>query len=431
MITAVRPAESRVRWTICALLFFATTINYVDRQVLSMLAKTLETSIGWNNIEYGNITTAFTTAYAISMLGAGRLLDKFGTRIGFGIAVAVWSVAAMAHAAATTAFTFGLARVFLGLGEAANFPACIKTVADWFPKKERASATGLFNAGANVGAIVAPLTVPWLAAKFGWQAAFLATGALGFVWLAAWLVMYSKPQEHSRVSKSELALIESDPPDKVGNYHWMRLLPKKETWAFALGKFLTDPIWWFYLFWLPKYLQETFGLTLSQIVVPTLVVYNASSVGSVAGGWLSSSLIQRGWSINLARKTAMLTCALAVVPVMYAPYAGNMWLVVGLVSLATAAHQGWSANLFTTPSDMFPRAAVGSVVGIGGAMGALGSALMQQLAGHLVHPVSLTTTPAELRASYIILFMISGSAYLVALAVVQSLSPKLAQADLD
>ena len=239
MITAVRPAESRVRWTICALLFFATTINYVDRQVLSMLAKTLETSIGWNNIEYSNITTAFTFAYAIGMMGAGRLLDKFGTRIGFGIAVAVWSVAAMAHAAATTAFTFGIARVFLGFGEAANFPACIKTVAEWFPKRERAAATGLFNAGTNVGAIVAPLTVPWLASAYGWQAAFIATGALGFVWLAAWFLMYSKPQAHSRVSKRELALIESDPADRLGSYQWVRLLPKKETWAFAVGKFLT------------------------------------------------------------------------------------------------------------------------------------------------------------------------------------------------
>jgi ACS family hexuronate transporter-like MFS transporter len=421
MTTAVRPAVSRIRWTVCALLFFATTINYVDRQVLSMLAKTLETSIGWNSIEYSNITTAFTTAYAISMLGAGRLLDKFGTRIGFAIAVAVWSVAAMAHAAAATAFTFGIARVFLGVGEAANFPACIKTVAEWFPKKERASATGLFNAGANVGAIVAPLTVPWLAAKYGWQAAFIATGALGFVWLAAWLLMYSSPQEHSRVSAGELALIESDPPDKVAKYDWMRLLPKKQTWAFAMGKFLTDPVWWFYLFWLPKYLQETFGLTLNQIVVPTLVVYNASTIGSVAGGWLSSSLIKRGWAINAARKTAMLACALAAVPVLYAPYARNLWLVVALVGLATAAHQGWSANLFTTTSDMFPRAAVGSVVGIGGAMGALGSALMQKAAGWIV-----TWT-----GSYFLLFMISGSAYLVALAVFQLLSPKLAQADLD
>lgn len=421
MTTAVRPAVSRIRWTVCALLFFATTINYVDRQVLSMLAKTLETSVGWNNIEYSNITTAFTTAYAISMLGAGRLLDKFGTRVGFAIAVAVWSVAAMAHAAATTAFTFGIARVFLGVGEAANFPACIKTVAEWFPKKERASATGLFNAGANVGAIVAPLTVPWLAAKYGWQAAFIATGALGFVWLAAWLLMYSTPQAHSRVSAGELALIESDPPDKVASYHWMRLLPKKETWAFAMGKFLTDPVWWFYLFWLPKYLQETFGLTLTQIVVPTLVVYNASTIGSVTGGWLSSSLIKRGWAINAARKTAMLTCALAAVPVLYAPYARNLWLVVALVGLATAAHQGWSANLFTTTSDMFPRAAVGSVVGIGGAVGALGSALMQKAAGWIV-----TWT-----GSYFLLFMISGSAYLVALAVFQLLSPRLARADLD
>ena len=285
----------------------------------------------------------------------------------------------------------------------------------------RAAATGLFNAGTNVGAIVAPLTVPWLASAYGWQAAFIATGALGFVWLAAWFLMYSKPQAHSRVSKRELALIESDPADRLGSYQWVRLLPKKETWAFAVGKFLTDPVWWFYLFWLPKYLQETFGLTLTQIVAPTLVVYNLSTVGSVAGGWLSSSLIKRGWAHNAARKTAMLICALAVAPVLYAPYARNVWVVVGLVGLATAAHQGWSANLFTLPSDMFPRAAVGSVVGIGGAVGALGGALMQKAAGYIV-----TWT-----GSYFLLFMISGSAYLVALAIIQLLSPKLAAADLD
>jgi ACS family hexuronate transporter-like MFS transporter len=419
--TLARPAQSHFRWTVCALLFAATTINYVDRQVLSLLAKTLETSIGWNAIEYSNITTAFSTAYAIGLLGAGRLLDKFGTRIGFAIAVGVWSAAAMLHAAATTAFTFGIARVLLGFGEAANFPACIKTVAEWFPKRERGMATGIFNSGANIGAVVSILLVPWLAEKYGWQSAFLLTGAVGFVWLAVWLVMYKRAEDHAKVSTSELGLIRSDPAERLESIPWRRLFPKRETWAFGLGKFFTDPIWWFYLFWLPKYLQDTYHLSLLDIRIPMLVVYNASTVGSVAGGWLSGSLINRGWSINAARKTAMLICALCVVPVLYAPYAGSMWRVVAILSLAMAAHQGWSANLFTTASDMFPRVAVGSVVGIGAAIGAVGNALMQKSAGWIV-----TWT-----GSYFLLFMISGSAYLVALGVFHLLSPKLAQAKLD
>lgn len=417
----VRAERSHFRWTVCALLFFATTINYVDRQVLSLLAKTLETSIGWNAIEYSNITTAFSTAYAIGLLGAGRLLDKFGTRIGFAIAVAVWSAAAMFHAAATTAFTFGIARVFLGLSEAANFPACIKTVAEWFPKKERGTATGIFNSGANIGAVASILIVPWLAQNHGWQAAFIVTGALGFVWLAFWLVLYGRAEDHKKVSPDELNLIRSDPPDTVESVPWRRVFPKKETWAFGLGKFFTDPIWWFYLFWLPKYLQDTFHLSLIDITIPMLVVYNASTVGSVAGGWLSGGLINRGWSINASRKMAMLVCALCVVPVLYAPYAGSMWVVVGILSLAMAAHQGWSANLFTTVGDMFPRVAVGSVVGIGAAVGAVGNALMQKAAGWIV-----TWT-----GSYFLLFMISGLAYLVALGVFHLLSPRLEQAKLD
>ena len=418
-----RPAASHVRWTICALLFFATTINYVDRQVLSLLAKTLEDSIGWNDLQYSNITSAFTAAYAIGLLGAGRLLDKYGTRLGFALAITVWSVAAMAHAAATTALTFGIARAFLGIGEAANFPACIKAVAQWFPKRERAQATGIFNAGSNVGAIAAPLAVPWLASTYGWQSAFIITGGLGFIWLAFWLAMYRQPEEHPRVTPKELGLIQSDPPDRPGSgsYGWARLLPHRETWTFAIGKFMTDGVWWFYLFWLPKYLQETFGLTLMQITVPTIVVYNASSVGSVFGGWLSSTLIKRGWGINPARKTALLTCALGVVPVLYAPYSKSLWVVVGLVGLATAAHQGWSANLFTTASDMFPRAAVGSVVGIGGFCGAAGGVLVQKAAGYVV-----TWTH-----SYFLMFMFAGTAYLIALAIMHLLSPKLAPAQLD
>jgi MFS transporter, ACS family, aldohexuronate transporter len=416
-----RPATSHIRWTVCALLFFATTINYVDRQVLSLLAKTLETSIGWNDIQYSNITSAFTAAYALGLLGAGRLLDKYGTRIGFAIAVTLWSIAAMAHGLATSALTFGIARAFLGLGEAANFPACIKTVAEWFPKKERAQATGIFNSGSNVGAIAAILAVPVLTLHWGWQASFVATGALGFIWLVVWLLMYSKPEVHSRVSKSELALIQADPPDRAPSYPWIPLFPHRETWAFAVGKFLTDGVWWFYLFWLPKYLQETFGLTLEQIIIPTLVVYNGSSVGSVAGGWLSSSLLKRGWSLNAARKTAMLVCAVAVLPVLYAPYTKSMWVTVALVTLATAAHQGWSANLFTTASDMFPRGAVGSVVGIGGTAGAIGGVLVQQIAGYTV----------DWTHSYFIMFMLCGTLYLIALAIIQLLTPRLDPADLD
>ena len=423
----VRPERSRFRWTVCALLFFATTISYVDRQVLSLLAKTLETQIGWTADQYGSITSAFAAAYAIGLLCAGRLLDKFGTRIGFAIAVGLWSVAAMLHAAAATAFTFGIARVLLGLGESANFPACIKTVAEWFPKRERGVATGLFNSGANIGAVATIILVPWMAEKWGWQSAFLATGALGFIWLAFWLMLYRQPEGHPKVSVEELALIRSDPPEKMDIVPWRRVFPKKETWAFGLGKFFTDPIWWFYLFWLPKYLQDTYHLPLissnllHDIRLPMLVVYNASTVGSVAGGWLSGNLINRGWSINAARKTTMLICALAVLPVLYAPYAGNMWVVVAILSLATAAHQGWSANLFTTASDMFPRVAVGSVVGIGAAAGSAGNALMLKLAGLIV-----TWT-----GSYSILFFISGSAYLVALGVFQLLSPRLEQAKLD
>jgi ACS family hexuronate transporter-like MFS transporter len=410
-----KPATSHVRWTICALLFFATTINYLDRQVLSMLAKTLETSIGWTSIQYGYITGAFQATYAIGLLGGGYLMDRLGTRKGYSLAVSVWSLAAIAHAAATSAFSFGVARSFLGLGEAANFPACIKTVAEWFPKKERALAAGIFNAGTNIGAVVAPLTVPWLAFTFGWQMAFIATGALGFVWLIFWLLLYHKPETHPRISSAELAYIQSDPPDAEGSVSWMRLLPRRETWAFILGKFLTDPVWWFYLFWLPKYLQEKFGLGLMQIVLPTLIVYNAASIGSVGGGWLSSRLIKGGMGINSARKIVMLIAALCILPVLYAPFSTNLWLVVALISLATSAHQGWSANLFTLASDMFPRRAVGSVVGIGATGGAIGGVLIQITTGYVVQRTH----------SYMPLFIFAGVAYVAALAIIHLLSPKL------
>ncbi len=419
--TIARPAHSHYRWTVCALLFFATTISYVDRQVLSMLAKTLQTHIGWTDMQYGQITTAFSLAYATGLLLAGWLLDKFGTRIGFAIAVGLWSVAAMMHAAATTAFTFGMARVLLGFGEAANFPACIKTVAEWFPKRQRGLATGIFNSGANVGATITILVVPWMAGRFGWQAAFLSTGAIGLIWVGTWLWIYRQPEVHRKVSAEELALIRSDPEESIVPVPWATVAPKKETWAFALGKFFSDPIWTFYLFWLPKYFQETYHLSLLDIRIPLVIVYNASTVGSVYGGWLSGSLINRGWTINAARKTAMLICALSVLPVFYVPYAGNKWIVVGILSLAAAAHQGWSANMYTTASDMFPRVAVGSVVGIGSALGQLGNALMLFLAGWI----------KTVTGGYYILFMISASAYLVALGIFHLISPRMEQAKLD
>jgi MFS transporter, ACS family, hexuronate transporter len=410
------PASSRFRWIICGLLFFATVIAYVDRGVIGYLEKYLETVIGWNSIQYGYITGAFQAAYALGFVGAGWFTDRLGTRKGFALAISIWSVAAMLPGAAFSTLTFGIAMFFLGLGEAANFPACIKTVAEWFPKKERALATGLFNSGASIGSILVPLIVPFLALTVGWRGAFLVTGVLGFVWLAFWLWLYAKPELHPRVSTHELALIESDPTEKTERIPWRRLLPKRETWAFASGKFLTDAIWWFYIFWLPRYLQGTFHLNLEQSRRPVVAVYVLAIAGSVGGGWISSFLLRRGMSVNFARKAALLLCALCVVPVLYAPYSQNLWVVVGLIGLAASAHQGWSANLFTLTSDMFPKSAVASVVGIGGMMGAIGGFILQISTGYIV---AATNT-------YLPLFLLAASAYLFAFVVIQLLVPKLA-----
>jgi MFS transporter, ACS family, hexuronate transporter len=409
------------RWTICTLLFFATVIAYIDRGVIGYLEKYLETVIGWNSEQYGYITAAFQVAYAIGLVCAGRLTDRLGTRKGFAIAITVWSVAAMLPGAAYSAATFGVAMFLLGLGEAANFPACIKTVAEWFPRRERALATGVFNSGANIGNIVVPLVVPFLVFRLGWRGAFVGTGALGFVWLAVWLWLYAKPEAHSRVSAAELAAIQGDAPETVHRVPWVKLFPRKETWAFAIAKFLTDPIWWFYLFWLPRYLQETFHLNLSESRTPLVAVYVVSMLGSIGGGWIPAHLLRRGTSTNFARKMALLTCALAVVPIVYAPFARNLWVVVGLVGLAAAAHQGWSANLFTIPSDTFPKAAVASVVGIGGMIGAIGGAILQMVTGYVV----------KLTNSYLPMFVLACSAYLVALLVIQLLAPKLQPAKIS
>jgi len=423
VVEGVAEKIGRYRWIICALLFFATTINYIDRQVLGILATDphFKTAIGWNEAEYGYVNTAFQAAYALGLLVVGGLMDRFGTRKGFSVAITFWSVAAMLHALARSAFGFGVARFGLGLGEAGNFPASIKTVAEWFPKKERALATGIFNSGSNVGAIVAPLVVPVIAVKYGWQWAFIITGTLGFFWLIAWLLIYRKPEEHPKLSAAELAYIQSDPAEPTTRIPWARLLPHRQTWAFAIGKFLTDPIWWVYLFWLPKFLNTNYGLNITQIGLPLVVIYVTADIGSIGGGWLSSSLIKRGWTVNKARKLAMLICALAVVPIMFAAKASNLWVAVALVSLAAAAHQGWSANIFTMTSDMFPRRAVGSVVGIGGMAGSIGGMLIATAVGLIL----------QFTGSYLPIFIIAGCAYLVALLIIQALVPNMDPAKLD
>ncbi|MEZ5426913.1 MAG: MFS transporter [Pyrinomonadaceae bacterium] len=407
----------RYRWVICALLFFATTINYIDRQVLGILAtdETFKAQIGWNEAEYGFVNTAFQAAYAIGLLAVGHLMDRFGTRKGFSFAIIFWSVAAMAHSLARSAFGFGAARFALGLGEAGNFPASIKTVAEWFPKKERALATGLFNSGSNVGAVLAPLTVPFIAITYGWQWAFIITGALGFIWLAVWLMTYNPPETHPRVSEAELAYIQSDNEPPMKKIPWPQLIPHRQTWAFAIGKFMTDPIWWVYLFWLPKFLNTKFGLNITQLGLPLIVIYIIADVGSIGGGYISSTLIKRGWSVNAGRKTAMLVCALCVVPVVFATQTSNLWVSVLLIGLAAAAHQGWSANIFTTASDMFPKQAVGSVVGIGGMAGSIGGMLIASTVGLIL----------EFTGSYYSVFVIAGSAYLTALLIIHLLSPRL------
>jgi ACS family hexuronate transporter-like MFS transporter len=410
---------SHQRWVICTFLFVATVIAYVDRGVIAYLEKFLETVIpGLDSIKYGYILAAFQAAYAIGMVIAGGLTDKLGTRKAFAIAICLWSVAAMLPGAAFSVITFGIAMFLLGIGEAANFPACIKTVAEWFPKRERALATGIFNSGANIGNIVVPLAIPFLVVFVGWRGAFVATGALGLVWLACWLFYYRRPEKHPSVSQAELDLILSDPIERVESVPWSRVLPCKETWVFAIAKFFTDPVWWFYLFWLPRYLQSSFGLSLAQNRLPLVMIYVIATVGSVGGGLIPSLLLNRGKSLNVARKTALLVCALCVVPVFLAPFLHNLWAVVAVVGLAAAAHQGWSANVFTLPSDMFPKSAVASVTGIGGMAGACGGFLLQLATGYIV----------GLTHSYVPLFVMACMVYPGSLLIIHIITPRLAPA---
>jgi len=417
---AVVPAAKtgHYRWRICALLLAATTINYMDRQILGVLAPDLQRQIGWNEIQYGYIVTSFQAAYAIGLLCAGAVIDRLGTRIGYALAICIWSVAAMSHALATTVVGFAIARFALGLGEAGNFPAAIKTVSQWFPRRERALATGIFNSGSNVGAILAPLAVPIVALTWGWQAAFVFTSILSAAWLVAWLLYYRLPEEQPKLSAGELAYIRSEPQPPAVRIPWSHLLRHRQTWAFVAAKAMTDPFWWFFLFWLPKFLNAEYGITLTGLGLPLVFIYVMADVGSIGGGWLAGRFLKMGWSANRARKGAMLVCAIAVVPIVFASHAQNLWLAVGLIGLAAAAHQGWSANAFTLPSDMFPQHAVGSVVGIGGFGGAVAGMFISTFVGFL-----LQTT-----GSYLPVFLMAGSAYLLALLVVHVLVPRLEQA---
>ena len=408
----------RVRWTVCAMLFVATSINYMDRQVIAILKPTLEHSIGMTEVNYGYIVDAFQIAYAIGLLAAGRLIDKLGTRIGYMLVMAVWSFSAMGHALASTVLEFGFARFFLGLGESGNFPAAIKTVAEWFPQNERSLATGIFNSGANVGAILAPAIVPWVTLRYGWHAAFLTTGLFSVLWILWWFRYYRTPTGHSTLTARELRHIYQEAAADMGpspSVPWSRLLGYRQTWAFSIAKFLTDPIWYFYLFWLPSYFSAKFNLNLSHLGLPLIIVYNVSAIGSIGGGWLPAPFRRLGLSPNYARLAAMLFCAFLVVPIYTASSAKSVWTAIALISLAAGAHQGWSANLFTTSSDMFPRSAVGAVVGIGGMAGSVGSALFAFFAGHIL----------QLTHSYAVLFGIAASAYLLALIVMYLLAPGL------
>jgi ACS family hexuronate transporter-like MFS transporter len=409
------------RWVICTLLLFGTVINYMDRNVLGVLNKTLQQDLGWSEIDYSNLVVAFQAAYALGLVVVGRLIDKLGTRLGYALAMIFWSLASMGTALGSSLRSFAVSRFALGLGEAAVFPASIKAVAEWFPKKERALATGIFNAGTSIGAMLTPVVVPWINARWGWRGAFVGIGSIGFVWLGFWLLIYGKPEEHPRVSRAELQYIRGDPQPAAGKIKWAALLPLRQTWAFALGKFLTDPIWWFYLFWVPGFLQSQHGLDLTQIGAPIVVIYLISDAGSVAAGWLSSSLIKRGRTANAARKMAMLVCAIGVIPVVFAYRVDSTWSAVLLIGLAAACHQGFSANLYTLTSDMFPARAVGSVVGIGGMAGAIGGLFIATVVGHVL----------QWTGSYRVPFLIAGSAYLLALAIIHALVPRLEPAKIN
>ena len=414
------------RWVICALLFFATTINYVDRQILGYLKPTLEVEFNWTESDYANIVMVFAGFYALGYVVFGNFIDRLGSKKGYSISITIWSVAAILHAFVSGTMGFAAVRALLGLGEAGNFPAAVKATAEWFPKKERALATGIFNSGTSIGAVAAPILVPWLLGNYGWQQAFLITGALGFVWLVFWIILYEIPARNKKLSKEEFEYIHSDnePVAHVDDkpIKWKALLGLRQTWVFIVGKVLTDPIWWFFLFWLPPYFASTFALDLKKPSIHLVVVYTATTFGSIGGGWLSSYLIKKGWAPLRARKAALLIVAFAVLPIMLAQFATNVWVAVGIISIAAAAHQAWSSNIFTTVSDMFPKRAVSSVVGIGGMAGSLGSTFFPLLVGALLDHYKLL---GNIGAGYNILFIICGLAYMLAWIIIHFLTKNM------
>lgn len=419
-------SSGNYRWVICALIFFATTINYVDRQVLSLLKPALEQEFNWTEIDYGNIVMCFSAAYAAGYLVFGRVVDKVGTKMGYTLSVFFWSIAAMGHAFVKSTFGFGFMRAFLGLSEAGNFPTAIKATAEWFPKKERALAAGIFNSGTNIGAVIAPIFIPWILGVYGWQEAFLWTGALGFIWLIFWWIFYEIPTRQKRLSKAEFDYIHSDADEQAEvntkPIPWIKLLGIRQTWVFICGKLFTDPIWWFLLFWLPSYFTEVYGIDFRKPNMQLVVIYTATTLGSIGGGYLSSYLIKKGWQVFRARKTSMLLFAVCVMPIMTARFVDNVWIAVALMSLAAAAHQAWSANMFTTVSDMFPKKAVSSVVGIGGMAGSVGGILFPLLVGNLLNHYKLL---GDISVGYNILFIICGFAYVFAWLMMHWLSPKM------
>ncbi|WP_423148552.1 MFS transporter [Rubrolithibacter danxiaensis] len=419
--------KTNYRWYICALLFFATTINYIDRQVIGLLKPTLEKEFNWTEVDYGNIVMTFAGCYALGYIIFGNFIDKIGTKLGYSISVVIWSIAAMLHAAVKSTFGFGLVRGLLGLSESGNFPAAVKAVAEWFPKKERALATGIFNSGTSLGPVVAPLLVPWILGVYGWQEAFIITGAIGFIWLIFWWILYEVPSRHKKISHEEYNYIHSDndgesTEQKTSSIKWSRLLSFRQTWVFIMGKLLTDPIWWFFLFWLPSYFASTFNLDLSKPSLPLAIVYTATTIGSIGGGYLSSNFIKSGWPVLKARKVTLLIAAIAVSPIILARFASDIWVAVGLISLAAGAHQAWSANLFTIVSDIVPKKAVSSVVGIGGMAGSIGATLFPLLVGSLLEYYKES---GSITAGYNILFIISGLAYFVALIIIHLLTRRM------
>jgi ACS family hexuronate transporter-like MFS transporter len=422
----------RYRWTICALLFFATTINYMDRQVIGLLKPTLKDTFGWSDTTFGTINGIFQFFYASGLLIFGAIIDRVGTKIGYAISIIGWSLSAMGHALAGSTFGFTIARSALGLSEAGNFPSAIKATAEWFPKKERALATGIFNSGANIGAVVAPIMVPLILASYGWQMAFIATGALGFVWLIFWWTMYEIPSRKKKLSKAEYDHIHSDDKDEAPvtgtRIPWGKLLSVRQTWAFVFGKFLTDPVWWFYLFWLTGYFHDVFHQDITKVSWPLVIIYSSTTVGSIGGGYFSGYLIGKGWPVYKARKTVMFIFALCVVPVVFVGYLKDMWMITALISLAAAAHQAWSANIFTTASDMFPKKAVSSITGIGGMAGSVGGIIFQPSVGMLL---DYFTKHDNKTVGYTIIFLICGSAYLLAWLIMHLFAPKQTRVQFD